>query len=201
MRHRPNKGKRRDEKVWLDDEERLERLALLVAREIDRIVFDLEFRRDLLLKIWSKERIRLPLLRAMSARYYEADFDMLILFPPDATRMLDEFYRTLDAFMFYVSYTEDMPHTMAQRFDVFLQDLKDRTGPLLRRLADLAPEDVAPSTAAERMPVLAFEDDVKGRSMKVFEDTDPRIKIPPEPPPDKPSPPRARSSSRRTRKG
>ncbi len=180
------KGKRREEKIWLDDQERLERLAHLLAREIDRVVFDLEFRRDLLMKIWSKERIRVPLLRAMSARYYEADLDMLVLFPPDAAQMLDDFYRTLDAFVFYVSYTEDMPHTMAQRFDVYLQDLKERSHPLLKRLAQLGPEDIDPHTTTDDVPSLAFEDR-EGRSLKVFEDTDPRIKMPPPAPPRKPA--------------
>jgi hypothetical protein len=195
------KGKRRDEKLWLDDQERLERLAHLLAREIDRVVFDLEFRRDLLLKLWSKERIRVPLLRAMSARYYEADLDMLVLFPPDAAQMLDDFYRTLDTFIFYVSYTEDMPNTMSQRFDVLLQDLKDRSGPLLKLLAQLGPADIDPHTTTDSGPTLSFEDH-EGRSLKVFEDTDPRIKLPPLPPEAPPSRPTRRApAGKRARKG
>ncbi|HOX42875.1 MAG TPA: hypothetical protein PK668_04710 [Myxococcota bacterium] len=188
------KGKRREEKIWLDDQERLERLAHLLAREIDRVVFDLEFRRDLLLKLWSKERIRVPLLRVMSARYYESDLDMLVLFPPDAAQMLDDFYRTLDTFIFYVSYTEDMPNTMAQRFDVLLQDLKDRSGPLLKRLAQLGPTDLEANTVTDSGPTLAFEDH-DGRSMKVFEDTDPRIKLPPLPPEAPPARPDRRTQA------
>ncbi len=133
------KGRKLEEKKWLDDQEKMERLAVLIIREIDRIVFDLEFRRELLFSLWSKERIRVPLLRAVSSRFYEIKAELLVLFPPDVYQQLDDFYRALDEFIFYISYTEDMPQNLMQKFDVYLEDLKQLAPPLIDRLRELAP--------------------------------------------------------------
>ena len=33
------KGRRLEDKIWLDDQEKMERLAVMIIREIDRIVY------------------------------------------------------------------------------------------------------------------------------------------------------------------
>ncbi len=128
------KGKKLDEKHWLDDREKAERLAVLLIREIDRIVFDLELRRELLFQLFSRERIRTPLLRVLSSRYYEIKAELLILLPPDVFQMLDDFYRELDEFIFYASYTEDMPQNLQQKFDAYLEDIRRLAPPLIDAL-------------------------------------------------------------------
>jgi hypothetical protein len=128
------KGKKIKEKVWLDDEEKLERLVSLLKLEIDRILFDVEFRKDILFKLWSKERLREPLLRVMHSRYFDLDFNSLILLPTELAQKLDQFYKTLDTFIFYVSYTEDMPHTMKIKFETFLKDLKTKSEKIMVEL-------------------------------------------------------------------
>lgn len=133
------KGKRLDEKIWLDDQEKLERLVVLVIREIDRIAFDLDFRRDLLFSLWSKDRIRMPLLNVLRSRFHEIKADLLILFPSSIYQLLDDFYRTLDEFIFYASYTEDMPQNLAQKFDAYVEDIRNLAGPLIEELKELAP--------------------------------------------------------------
>ena len=163
-------GKRLSEKKWLDDEEKLQRLSVMVLREVDRIVFDLEFHRDMLIKLWSKERIRMPLLRVMHSRYFELSFELLALFPPRIYQLLDDFYRALDSFIFYVSYTEDMPQALMLRFDTFFQDLKERSGTVLELLKACAPKDEVVRLASEGPPPLVFEGEADDM---VFEDTDP----------------------------
>ena len=131
------KGKKIEEKHWLDDKEKAERLAVLLIREIDRVVFDLELRRELLFQLFSRERIRTPLLRVLSSRFYEIKAELLILFPPDVFQMLDDFYRALDEFIFYASYTEDMPQNLQQKFDAYLEDIKRLAPPLIEALRGL----------------------------------------------------------------
>lgn len=163
-------GKRLSEKKWLDDDEKLQRLAVMVLREIDRILFDLEFRREMLIRLWSKDRIRMPLLRVLHSRYFELSFELLALFPPPTYQLLDDFYRALDSFVFYASYTEDMPQSLTQRFETFFSDLKDRAGPLLEQLKACAPDELEVQMASAGPPPLVFEGETEGM---VFEDTDP----------------------------
>ena len=163
-------GKRLSEKKWLDDEEKLQRLAVMVLREIDRILFDLDFRREMLIQLWSKDRIRMPLLRVLHSRYFELSFELLALFPPRTFQLLDEFYRALDSFTFYASYTEDMPQSLTQRFETFFSDLKDKAGPLMEQLKACAPDDLEVQMISGGPPPLVFEGE--GADM-VFEDTDP----------------------------
>jgi len=128
---------------WRKDKEReaLERLATLLVREIDRILFDLDFRKDLLFRAWSRHRTRTPLLQTLRSHYYELTFRELGKFPPDTYRLLDNFYRLLDAFIFYVTQTEDMPTSLALKFDSFLGDLKRHAQPALTCLKEFCGED------------------------------------------------------------
>jgi len=130
-----------EKKIWLDDEEKLKRLSALLKQEIDRILFDLEFRKELLFKLWSKERLREPLLRVLHSRFFELEFHDLVLLPRELSRNVDEFYRELDTFIFYVSYTEDMPHTMKTKFDTFVKSLKLRSVGLLGELSAICDKE------------------------------------------------------------
>jgi hypothetical protein len=134
------KGKKIKEKVWLDDEEKLIRLVSLLKLEIERILFDVEFRKEILFKLWSKERLREPLLRVLHSRYFDLDFYSLILLPTPLAQKIDQFYKTLDTFIFYVSYTEDMPHTMKIKFETFLKDLKIKSETIIHQLDDFLDE-------------------------------------------------------------
>jgi hypothetical protein len=130
-----------EEKFWLDDKERLKRLSALLKQEIERILFDLDFRKDLLFKLWSKERLREPLLRVLHSRFFELDFHDLILLPKELSKNVDGFYRELDTFIFYVSYTEDMPHTMKIKFDTFVKSLKLSSVGILEELSAICDVD------------------------------------------------------------
>lgn len=121
--------------------EQRERLAALLLREIDRIVFDLGFRKDMLFRLWSKHRTRQPLLQTMRSRYFDLTAKDLTCFPVEIIRMLDGFYRLLDSFIFYVSYTEDMPQALSAKFDSFLEELRGLSGPLLEDLSEFCPAD------------------------------------------------------------
>ena len=134
-----DKGKKLSEKKWLDDEEKLVRLAVMLAREVDRIVFDLGFKRDILIHLWSKERVRAPLLRVLDAKFYDLPGELLVLFPPDLYQALDDFYRSLDTFIFYASYTEDMPQNLSAKFDAFLEEIKAMAEPLIEKLKAVDP--------------------------------------------------------------
>ena len=128
------KAKKVKEKVWLDDEEKFARLVSLLKLEIDRILFDIDFRKDVLFKLWSKERVREPLLRVLHSRFFDLDFDSLMLLPRSLCKNADEFYKLLDELIFYVSYTEDMPHTMKTKFELYVKELKQRAEAVMKEL-------------------------------------------------------------------
>jgi len=135
------KGKKTGEKFWLDDEEKLKRLVLLLRNEIERITFDVEFRKDILFKLWTKERVREPLLRVLHTRFFELGFENLILLPRKAEKKVETFYRSLDEFIFYVTYTEDMPETMKSKFEAYVRELKNEAAVVLKELSSLFPDD------------------------------------------------------------
>ena len=135
------KAKKTKEKFWLDDEEKCDRLVSLLKLEIERIIFDVEFRKDILFKLWSKERVREPLLRVLHSRFYDLNFDSLILLPKPLFIEIDAFYKTLDTFIFYVSYTEDMPHTMKVKFEIYLKDLKIKSKDIIEKLEAYCPQE------------------------------------------------------------
>ena len=132
------KGKKREEKFWLDDEEKLKRLILLIKNEIERITFDVEFRKEILFKLWSKERVREPLLKVLHTRYFELGFENMMLLPRKLEVKIEDFYRSLDEFIFYVTYTEDMPQTMKAHFESHVKDLKQKSTVVLKEISSLS---------------------------------------------------------------
>jgi hypothetical protein len=128
------KEKKLKEKSSLSFEEKQKRLVSLIWLEIDRIIFDLEFREDLLFKLWSKERLREPLCKVLRTKFFDLDFKTLMVLPSDLIENLNNFYKTLEDFIFYVSYTEDMPETMRAKFTAYVKELKKKFKPLDEKL-------------------------------------------------------------------
>lgn len=103
---------------------RPERLKSLLALEIARIVDDLELRRDFLMRMWSKHRDRRPFLDTVFNRYKSVGFPDLAELEPEQIAAVDGFFRKIDEFRLYVAYTQDMPTTMADRYDFMVVRLR-----------------------------------------------------------------------------
>ncbi|MEN0065820.1 MAG: hypothetical protein AAGA48_27015 [Myxococcota bacterium] len=106
-----------------DEAELPDRLRQLVASEIDRIVEDLAVRQELLLDAWSRHRDRGPFIDTMFSRWTTIGMTDLALIDSEALTACEAFYRELDDFRMYCRYTQDMPTTMAERFDLALRTL------------------------------------------------------------------------------
>lgn len=103
---------------------RPDRLRSLVALEIARIVDDLELRRDFLLRMWSKHRDRRPFLDTVFNRWKTVGFPDLAELEPAEVATVDMFFRKIDEFRLYVSYTQDMPTTLGERYDFMVPRLR-----------------------------------------------------------------------------
>lgn len=106
-----------------DENELPARLRQLVATEIDRIVEDLALRRELLFEAWSRHRDRAPFIDTMFSRWTTIAMTDLALIDSEALTACEAFYRELDDFRMYFRYTQDMPGTMAERYDLALRTL------------------------------------------------------------------------------
>ena len=122
-----------------DESELPERLRRLVAMEIDRIIDDLELRREFLLDAWSRHRDRGPFLDTMFSRWTTLSMTDLGLLEAEAMASCEAFYRELDDFRLYIRFTQDMPATLADRFDLALKHVTAYGALALERLGG-APE-------------------------------------------------------------
>lgn len=113
---------------------RVQKLAWLLHLEVERIVDELELRQTLLLKVWSKMRIRAPLLRLLRCRYEKIRPTDLLLLPLETLELLERFYRKLDEFRLYLQVTEDMPTTLATAWQQYKEALTQVGRPLLMQL-------------------------------------------------------------------
>ncbi|MCB9674293.1 MAG: hypothetical protein H6737_04200 [Alphaproteobacteria bacterium] len=109
---------------YLTDQERAERVAILVATEIARIVDDLEDRQQFLLDLWGRHRERGPFLDTIFSRFSSLTFRELALLEPDLILKVQEFYRELEDFRMYLLFTEAMPTTMGEAYRWQLRRLK-----------------------------------------------------------------------------
>lgn len=132
---------------YIEDAERAERVALLIAMEIARIVDDLEVRQAFLLDIWGRHRDRGPFLDSVFSRWGTLGFPELALLPGDALLKVEEFYRELEEFRLYLRFTEDMPTTMAESYRW-----------QLRRLAGYGEQAVEALGGTPERPLLDFPD-------------------------------------------
>ena len=108
-----------------DPSHRATALRREVARDIHRIIEDLDFRREFLRDIWSVHRDRGPFIDTAVARWTELDASDLLHFTVTEVAQMDAFYRALADFQMYLRYTEDMPTTLLDRFDRSLTRLRD----------------------------------------------------------------------------
>ncbi len=116
------------------DASRKRKLAFLLCQEVRRVMEELELRRELLLGVWSKMRLRQPLLNVLRTRYEELKPDDLLLMPIECLEHLDRFYRKLDEFRLYIQVTEDMPTTLEVSYERFRLSLSQIARPLLWHL-------------------------------------------------------------------
>lgn len=130
-----------------DDLEKAQRVALLIASEIARIVDDLEVRQAFLLDIWGRHRDRGPFLDTVMSRWGTLGFPELALLPADAILKVEEFYRELEEFRLYLRFTEDMPTTMSESYRW-----------QLRRLEGYAEQAVDALGGTPERPLLDFPD-------------------------------------------
>ena len=105
-------------------EVRAERLRRLIALEVARIVDGLESRRDFLLQMWGRHRDRQPFLDTIHNRWKTIGFPDLALLEVDEVAVIDGFFAKLDEFKLYISYTQDMPTTLTERYDFAVERLR-----------------------------------------------------------------------------
>ena len=103
-----------------------------LARDVSRLVEDLEFRRDFLREIWSVSRDRGAFLDSVSSSWRLVSADDLLELELEVVVMADAFYRALDDFQLYLQFTDDMPATLQTRYDRSV----DKLGALGARLCE-----------------------------------------------------------------
>lgn len=108
----------------LEDLEAGDKLRRLLALEIHRIVEDLELRRSVLLELWGRTRDRGMFLDTVFSRWATLGFPDLLALEPQEVVLVDTFYRELHELRFYFRFTEDMPVTLSDTYDVGLIRLK-----------------------------------------------------------------------------
>lgn len=99
------------------------KIRSLLGLEIRRVTEDLVRRRDILVELWGRHRVRAPFLDTAFSRYRTLGMADLLLLEPEEVERVEAFYRELDDLRFYLAYTEDMPRAMAMVFDSALARL------------------------------------------------------------------------------
>lgn len=140
------------------DGRRAERIRKLLALEISRIVEDLDMRRDFLIQMWSAHRKREPFLDTVHSRWNTLDFPMLAELETDEVVVVETFYRELEDFRLYMSFTQDMPTTLGDRYDEITQRLAAYGELALERLGG-APE----------RPMVEFEEEGEEQAALLLE--------------------------------
>jgi len=131
-----------------DEQDLPERLRRLLALEVDRVVDDLDLRRDFLVDSWGRHRDRGPFIDTMFTRWNTLAMTDLALIDAEAMVACEAFHRELDELRMYMRFTGDMPATLQERFDRALARLKVVGALAIERLGGV-PE----------RPVFAFDDD------------------------------------------
>lgn len=138
-----------------DPVDRLQGLKRELAGDVDRIVQDLEFRREFLREIWSVSRDRGAFLDTITSRWRQLDADDLLEFETHDVARIDAFYRALDDFQLYLQFTDDMPATLLERYDRTLDRLKELGQQVIEFLGG-APERAAVDDPTVHQHVLSF---------------------------------------------
>ncbi len=106
----------------------------LLALDIERILHQLEDRRDFLLDRWSFHRDRTPFLWTVFSRWPTLRYRQLQHLEPAVTLILDDFYEQLEAFRLYIRTTEDMPEALEEVYDEAHRTLASRGNRALEAL-------------------------------------------------------------------
>jgi len=101
---------------YLSEQERAERVLMLLALEIARVVDDLVAREQFLLDIWGRHRDRGPFMDTIHTRFRDLGFRELSLLEPDTLLKIQEFYRELEDFRLYLMFTEAMPTSLGDAY-------------------------------------------------------------------------------------
>lgn len=143
---------RKTEEIFTRRElERVGRLSWLLELEVSRLVEDVRMRRNLLLTVWSRMRKRGPLVRTLGSRYETIPAEDLMLLPGEVLTLVDHFYRLVDEFRLYLETTEDMPRTLLEQYDMYMEQLENVAPPLvdaLRRLGGREEREQPPEGGA-----------------------------------------------------
>lgn len=102
---------------------RTERLRKLLATEIARIVMDLELRRPFLMDVWGLHRDRAPFIETLFTRYRTLGAPDLAELEIEEAAVVDRFYSNLHEFKLYLSFTQDMPSTLHDKYARILDRL------------------------------------------------------------------------------
>lgn len=124
------------------------RLKALLGMEICRIVEDLENRETWLVELWSRHRDRGPFLDSVFSRWKNLDIRDLMLLDTETVASVEEFYRELDEFRLYLSFTQDMPTALSDQYTEFLQ-----------RLAAYGAQAIASLGGAPERPLIEFSEE------------------------------------------
>lgn len=132
----PISGKWKNEtsQKFVSDAEKTKRLAIVLIQEVDRIIDQLEFRKDMLYELWTKHRLRKPFLHTMRSKFFEVPLTELTSFHYDTLAVMNNFYNHLDEMTFYMEYTEDMPNTLLTEFTNSYRQLIALSRPLVKQL-------------------------------------------------------------------
>ena len=90
---------------------RADRIARILALEIDRMLRQLDDRRAFLLQMWSRHRAREPLLDTLFSRYRTLSAGDLAELDAEVIDALEAFYELHGELVAYARFTEDMPTT------------------------------------------------------------------------------------------
>ncbi len=100
-----------------------ERLSRLITLEIQRILNGLIRRQDMMAKLWSRHHARQPFLDTLFSRWRTLGMTDLAALPSGAAVPLEAFYDVLDDVRSYFAFTEDMPVTLNDVYEEFLEEL------------------------------------------------------------------------------
>ncbi|TNE84691.1 MAG: hypothetical protein EP330_28895 [Deltaproteobacteria bacterium] len=139
--------------------ERAERLRKVIALEIDRIVEDLEARREVLIELWGRTRDRGMFLDTVFSRWKTLGFPDLLDLETAEVAAVDAFYRELHELRFYFRFTEDMPVHMLDAYDLALHRLRGY-GELALELLGGPPDRPYIEFPEDELPSAPDEDDL-----------------------------------------
>ena len=130
---------------------RADRIARILALEIDRMLRQLDDRRAFLLQMWSRHRAREPLLDTLFSRYRTLSAGDLAELDAEVIDALEAFYELHGELVAYARFTEDMPTTLEERLDELTE--------ALRESGEAALDALGPAVAAPGPPRLVWADD------------------------------------------